>query len=70
MCVPADIGSPRPSDVNLGLDRGACTFGLFPWVLIREVGRVQTDTEIPVESLQSVHCVFGQLLVGVWIDAH
>lgn len=65
MCVPADFGSPRPSDVTLGLDREACTFGLFLGVLIREVCRVQTDTESLVESLQSVQCVFGQLLVGV-----
>lgn len=54
----------------LGLDRGACTFGLFPGVLIRDVCRVQTDTESLVESLRSVQGVFGQLLVCLWIDAH
>lgn len=59
-----------PVMLTLGLGREACTFGLYPGVLIKEVCRVQTDTETMIESLRSVQCVIGWLLVGLWIYAH
>jgi hypothetical protein len=51
--------------VLLTFGRGSCLFSLFPEVLIKEVLRIQTDTENMVESLKSVQCPFGFWLLEV-----